>query len=50
MPASTTALASPAARESGDGHTRVVVIGKGIAAESIRADLAAMEPSDQETA
>jgi G3E family GTPase len=47
-----TVLASTAARrEPGDGHhTRVVVIGRDIAAESIRADLAAMEPSDQETA
>jgi G3E family GTPase len=46
-----TVLASPAARrEPGCGHARVVVIGRGLAAESIRADLAAMEPSDQETA
>jgi G3E family GTPase len=45
-----TVLASTAARrELGDGHARVVVIGKGLATASIRADLAAMQSSDQES-
>ncbi|WP_239116452.1 CobW family GTP-binding protein [Planotetraspora phitsanulokensis] len=46
-----TVLASAGARrEPGDGRTRVVAIGRGIAAESMRAELDAMEPSDEETA